>query len=139
MIGARITLEWEDKMEKRHQEAQQLMDRIDQFLAVGDIAARHVEAILTGLRGPDNDHILLKTVTTLPIRRAALPCCVKHDGEARLFMAFGRSDRPFAAPPATHADGAGHFLEHARKAWTSLQWLRQPFKGTDPVPDGYTP
>ena len=140
MIGTRITMEWEDDMEKRHQEAQQLMDSIDRFLAVGDTAAKYMEAILTGLRGPDDQSHhsqLVKEVTTMPIRRVALPHCADEVRSlSGLLMAFGEKGTPFmrlndgtySTQPAKLSDNPAfdHFLMHASAAWEALQWLRQP-------------
>ena len=55
-------------------EANALLDRIDEFLPVGDNAAAHVAAILSALRGPDSGpELSVKSSTTVPIRISTFP------------------------------------------------------------------
>ena len=64
-------------------EARAFLDQLDDLCLKGDQTARDVMAVLTALRSHDGKgHTFVKAVTTIPIRRAALPkCAAQFDSE----------------------------------------------------------
>lgn len=107
------------------------LDRIEDFLMGPEGAA--LAAILSALRGPDNDDRFLKSKTTLHIRRAAFPRIAEESARSRnswgdtemnlgwvMFSPF-RQGTP-EPPLETSLDlcWSKHFMRHIRSAVFSL-------------------
>ena len=126
-------------------EARAFLDQLDELALKNDQTSKDVMAVLTALRSYDSDENGLKSVSTIPIRRAALPRCaalvdkreitqvkVGDNHEMRMTLDDpadeGRVDcrsldidryRPYARrkPPSI---GERHFFSHAMDAAKAL-------------------
>lgn len=96
----------------RQKTPRQMLDEIDEYLAVGDAYSQQLWDVLCALRGPDQPRDEQKDVTTAPIRSAAFPRTYDaFDGAMVLPAAF----RPVEAFDPTALRG-GHFSSHIRFA-----------------------
>ena len=70
----RLLLPVNPKKDNMTNEARAFLDQLDELCLKGDQTAADVMAVLTALRSHDvRGNTVLKSVTTVPIRRAALP------------------------------------------------------------------
>lgn len=102
-----------------------MLDKIDEMLSKGDQDAADLAAILTALRGPDELSVYhLKEITTVPVRRLALPKTAKASrySHRKMRMSFQGLDKiniPTAFVPTHHA--TSHFFLHIRQAKAAIE------------------
>jgi hypothetical protein len=114
-----------------------MLDELDTFFVTEEVAdTEALWAILSALRGPDDDDCRLKDHTTIPIRRAAFPRLTAnsfHEVEGRnerkvircrtsaIFRTSDGSRPTFKLPPAgMDCAPSGHFIQHADMAWQAI-------------------
>lgn len=100
-----------------------ILDQIDEVLVKGDEVAQGLWAVMTALRGPDDETATsnLKSDLTIPVRRAAFPKTAALTW-TNLGASFGWDGciwNPATAPE-------GHFGNHARKAAKALGLGQEP-------------
>ncbi len=94
-----------------------MLDRIETMLLKGDTDAKHLEAILTALRGPDRDDIFstAKTNHTIPVRRCAFPQLASGPAQPT-WMAFNGSSTLYDCAPGSSYDAGSHYASHILRA-----------------------
>lgn len=108
--------------------ARKVLDIIDQALMQKGEEAQKLWDVLTGLRGPDDRDIDLKTSTTSFIRIAAFPRTAKLNQRSVVFMpGFGHKCMGIAKSGRRYkrqADQFGHFCCHANNAARALGLIK---------------